>query len=130
MRIEKGVTLIELVITIVVVSIIAIPIGRVIGQQVIAIVDSRDYVIAQNLLRFEMEKARNLSYSNIITQNLTNYEGYPYDVNRTVSYELGSAGSAESVKRVEVKVYLAGADQSSTGPLASAVTYIAKNVSF
>ena len=123
---RQGFTLIELIMTIVVVSICAIPLSLLVSQHITSVFQSEDYTMAINLGRFEMEKVNNMSYANIVSGSFSNYQGYSYDITRTVSYAPGggSGATAESLKKVQVDVKKAG----SAIVIVSFVTYIAKNV--
>ena len=121
---RQGFTLIELIMTIVVVSICAIPLSLLVSQHITSVFQSEDYTMAINLARFEMEKVNNMTYANVVTTSLSNYQGYSYDITRTVSYAQGGAATAESLKKIQVDVKKAG----SATVIVSFVTYIAKNV--
>ena len=123
---SKGFTLFELVMTIVVVGITSIPLSLMLSQQLSSLVQSGDYTAAHQLVRLEMEKAINTNYTTLASANYSNYQGYNYDVVRTVSYVQGSDISSESLKKVIVDVKKAG----SATVLASLSTYIAKNMSY
>jgi prepilin-type N-terminal cleavage/methylation domain-containing protein len=120
----KGFTLIELIMTIVVVGVIALPLSISIFSQVQGTVTSGVYTTGLNLARFEMEKVNNLAYASIVTASFSSYQGYAYDVTRTVAFAQGNAGSAESLKQITVSVTQTG----SAVVVASLTTYIAKNV--
>src|SRR3989338_1030637 len=124
MRNNKAFTLIELVMTLVIVGVIAAPLGLLIGRQFEGVFLSQEYHEAMNLARFEMERVKKMSYASIVTASFSNYQGYPYDMTRTVSFAQGSAVSAESLKQVIVDVRRSG----SAAVLFSLKTYIARNV--
>lgn len=121
---NKAFTLIEVVMTLVIIGIIAAPMGLLIGQQFEGVLFSQEYHAAMNLARFEMERVKKMSYASIVTANFSNYQGYPYDMTRTVSFAQGNAGSTESLKLVIVDVRRAG----SAAVLFRLRTYIARNV--
>jgi prepilin-type N-terminal cleavage/methylation domain-containing protein len=125
-RRTKGFTLIELIMTIVVVGLIAVPLSLSLTAQVQGMVKSGAYTAALNLARFEMERVNNLAYAGITSASFPNYQGYPYDVNRSVTYAQGNDSSLESLKQVTVNVTPAG----SSTVLVSLTVYIAKNVSY
>jgi prepilin-type N-terminal cleavage/methylation domain-containing protein len=125
-RKAKGFTLIELIMTIVVVGIAAIPLSLLLGKHTQSVFQSADYTMALNLARLEMEKANNLAYTNINSASFSNYGGYDYDVTRAVGYAQGSALTPQSLKQVTVSVTRHG----SPTVLFSLVTYIANNVSY
>jgi len=121
---RNGFSLIELVMTIVVVTIVAIPLSVFIGEQLRGMIQSSTKVTAINLARLELAKVSNMSYASIVSGSFSNYEGYSYDVIRTVSFIHGSNTSHESLKQVAIEVM-------PTGSLiieANLVTYFAKNV--
>lgn len=124
MKNNKAFTLIEVVMTLVVIGIIAAPLGLMIGRQFEGVFLSQDQHEAMNLARFEMERVKKMSYASIVSANFSNYQGYPYDITRTVSFSQGNAASAESLKLVIVDVRRAG----SAAVLYSLRTYIARNV--
>jgi len=122
-KVESGMTLIELIMTIVVVGIIAIPLSLLMYQHVTSVALSEDYTMAINLGRFEIETVKSLDYTNIVNDSST-YLGY--NVNRTVTYAYGNGSSAESLKEIKVDVIKVG----TTTVLVSFVTYVARNVSY
>jgi len=111
---------------IVVVGIIAIPLSLLLSQHVQSLFVSADYATAVNLARLEMERVNNLAYANINSATFSNYEGYNYNVVRTVSYAQGNAASAESLKKITVEVTKSG----SATVLLSLNSYMVKNVSY
>ena len=123
---KKGFTLIELIMTIVVVAIISVPLSLLIVQHYESVFRSKDFTAGINLARLEMEKVNNLSYDAIIDYSLDNYEGFPYLVTRTVGFAAGDDLSPESLKQVVVTVR-----RSATGnDFVKLITYIAKNVTY
>jgi prepilin-type N-terminal cleavage/methylation domain-containing protein len=123
---RKAFTLVELIMTIIIVSIISIGLALMLSQHIEGAFYSEDLTTALNLARLEMEKVNNMSYANINSANFTNYEGYSYDLTRTVAYQYGNASSTESTKKVTVEVKKAG----TSAVLISLVTYLAKNISY
>lgn len=112
--------------TIIVVTVTAIPLSQVVFQHIEGAFDSEKFTIARNLARSEMERVNNLLYANIVNANFPNYDGYNYDITRTVSYAAGRASSAESLKKIVIAVNKSGDPQ----VLESLVTFIAKNVGY
>jgi prepilin-type N-terminal cleavage/methylation domain-containing protein len=123
---RKAFTLVELIMTIIIVSIISIGLALMLSQHVEGAFYSEDLTTALNLARLEVEKVNNMSYANINSANFTNYEGYNYDLTRTVAYQYGNASSTESTKKVTVEVKKAGTSE----VFISLVTYLAKNISY
>ncbi len=106
----KAFTLIEIIITILIVAIFIAATALILQQAVTGLVFSSDTVKALNLARLEMSKINNLSYTDVTLvdgYNITipGYEGSGYDLNRSVSHV---ADTNEAIKKVVVSVYLAG----------------------
>ncbi len=123
---KRAFTLIELVMTITLMGIVLIPLGLMSLEFTRAIVYSRDVGSAEALAKLEMAKINNLSYADPTLaagyDNTTvNYEGYPYDLRRSVT-----AGPVANLKQVRVRVYPAG---NTAQPLLNLLTYVA-NVTF
>jgi len=123
---KSAFTLIELIMTIVVVGIIALPISLTLSKHVQSVFVSQDYTTALNLARFEMEKVMNTDYASIASATTNNYLGYPYNVTTTVTYAFGTALTTESVRLATVSVTKAG----SATVLVTLKNYIAKNVTW
>ena len=123
---KKGFTLIELIMTIVVIAIIAIPLALLVMEHLSSTLRSEDYTMAVNLARFEMENVKNLNYASIVSGSFPNYQGYSFDITRTVSFVQGNGASAESLKLVQVDVNRSG----SATILFTLKTYIAQNVAY
>ena len=119
--------------TIIVTSIIAVPLSLLITQHMESLFESQDHTMAFNLARFEMERVNNMSYPNIKYDNIAigstsfaNYQGYDYDVTRIVAYVQGSNATTERLKQITVQVTKHG----SAAILVSLVTYVARNVAY
>ena len=123
---NRGFTLIELIMTIVVVGIVALPISLTLGKQVQSVFVSRDYTMALHLARFKMETIFNTAYASITSATDSSYQGYTYNVTTTVSYAFGTSLTAESVKLVTVSVTKTG----SATVLVTLNNYIVKNVTW
>ena len=122
---KKGFTMIELLMTIVVVGIVSIPLSLLVSQHFTSVARSSAYAITLNLARLEMEKVNNLAYAGI-SDLTTNYPEYNYDVVRTMSFEEGDENSDESLKRVRIEVQ----DADNSAVLYSVETFIAKNIGY
>ncbi|MBU0710205.1 MAG: prepilin-type N-terminal cleavage/methylation domain-containing protein [Candidatus Omnitrophica bacterium] len=127
-RHKLGFTMIELIIAIVLLGITMIPLGLMSIEFVKAIPYSRDLGIAQELAKTEMAKINNLSYSDSTLDDgydntASNYEGYLYDLRRTVNYV---SGWNNNLKEVQVRVYPSGV---TVNPLTNLLAYVA-DVSF
>ncbi|OGX08688.1 MAG: hypothetical protein A2Z88_11525 [Omnitrophica WOR_2 bacterium GWA2_47_8] len=121
---RTGFTLIELVMTIILLGVVSIPLSLLIVEQINGTFQSENYAQAANFARVEMERIRNLPYASVVTANFPNYLASGYDVARTVTFVAGNAGSAESLKQVSVTV-------SKGGPaLETLITYLARNVGY
>lgn len=121
---KRGFTLIELVMTIVVAGIIAVPLSLMIFKQVEGTFLSEDIAVCNNLLRFQMEKVNNLSFSSIADTAISNFEGFDYDLAQTVS-TISHAGS-ERLKQVNVVLTRAGTAKT----VVSGSTYISDNIDY
>lgn len=85
---KSAFTLIELIMTIVVIGIIAIPVSITLSKHIQSVFISQDYTIALNLARFEMETVLNTAYASIAvgSSSLPDYQGYThYDLSKTVT---------------------------------------------
>lgn len=127
-RKKRAFSLIELIMTIVVVGIVALPISITLAKHVQSVFVSQDYNMALNLARFEMDKTLNTAYASIAIGTVVSnsYQGYAYDLTSTISYAYGTAVSAESVKLVVISVTKHG----SATVLVTLKNYIAKNISW
>jgi prepilin-type N-terminal cleavage/methylation domain-containing protein len=122
-RKKNAFTLIELIMTIVVVGIVALPISVTLAKHVQSVFISQDYTVALNLARFEMEHALNTPYVSIVSAANPNYEGYAYNLPITVSETISGTEAYKSVSVSATKV-------GSATVLATLKTYIAKNVTW
>jgi prepilin-type N-terminal cleavage/methylation domain-containing protein len=123
-RKKRSFTLIELIMTIVVVGIIALPISITLAKHVQSVAVSQDYTTALNLARLDMEQVLNTAYASISSASFSNYQGYAYNLSRTVTYAQGSSGTTESLKLVSISV----TRSDSATVLVNLKTYIAKNI--
>lgn len=119
-----GFTLIELIVTIVVLGLVLIPLGLMCGEYMNAIVYSRDSGVAGNLVKIEMAKVNNLAYadptlSTSYDSTSSNYESYPYDLRRQVN---NVPGFGTALKEVQIWVYPPG---QTSNHLAHTITYLA-----
>ncbi|MFA5260844.1 MAG: prepilin-type N-terminal cleavage/methylation domain-containing protein [Candidatus Omnitrophota bacterium] len=122
----RGVTLVELILTMVILGIVAVPLTLMLYEHVEGVFLSSDQMLAAQLGRREMERQNNMAYDSLLTASQSNYQGYPFDVDTTVSYVYGNASSVESLKSVQVEVTKHG----SSDVLANYITYRVKNVQF
>ena len=120
----RGFTLLELVLVIVVLGLTALPLSLLLTEYTEGAALSHDKSLACQLGRMEMEKVRNLGYGEVQSGDFPGYEGYDYDVSRTVTFIFGDAGSPESLKMVLVNVRKSG----QPSILSRLVTYRARNV--
>ena len=123
-----GFTLVELIMTMVVVGIVSIPLSFLVIGHMESIVVSSDMTIALNLARFEMEIVNSSAYTDILIGTFVNANNpnSDYDVTRIVTYEQGDDLSAESLKRITVQVTRAG----DADVIISLVTFIARNITY
>jgi len=123
----RGYTLIELIVSIVVLSIAITGIALLFLGDTEVSIYSKDLIQAENLARLEATKVENLSFSDVTlasgyNNTTTAYEGYPLDLNRQVAIV---AGTSDNLKKVTISVYPTG----TTEPLISVITYKA-NVAY
>ena len=111
---------------IVVVGIVALPVSITLAKHVQSVFQSQDITMAINLARFDLAQMNNTSYTSIASANIPNYQGYGYNLTRTVSYVNGSSFSAESTKKITVQVTKSG----SAEVLVKLVTYISRNIRY
>ena len=123
---KRAFMLIELMMTIVVVGIIAIPISITLSQQIQSVFTSQDLSMANNLARFDLAQMNNTTYTSIVSANVSNYQGYSYDLTRTVTFVNGTSLTAESTIKVISQITKSG----SAAVITSLTTYITKNVRF
>lgn len=125
---QKGMTLIELIIAIVLLAIVILPTAKLFQQSVETMNYTSGKAMANNLLRNEISIINNLLFTDITLadsyDNTTaNYEGYGYSLRRQVNIV---AGTGNAIKRVIVTV----SNSSTLAVVAQAATYVAQNVSF
>jgi len=125
---NRALTLIELIITIVVLAVVMIPLGVICVEYMTGVFRSRDFSVVEGLAKTELSKVNNLAYSDGTLADgydntTSNYEGYSYDLRRTVSYV---AGWSNNLKQVQVRVYPSG---ETVSHLVNVVSYVA-NVSY
>ena len=116
--------MIELIMTIVLLGIVSLATGAFVTEQIRGVVRSSEYTQALNLAQMELEMVNHLAYANITNLTTTNYEAYPYDVVRRVTFKNGTDITAESLKNITIEVRKNGTTQG----LVNVTTFIAKNV--
>jgi prepilin-type N-terminal cleavage/methylation domain-containing protein len=121
-----GFTLIELIMTMVVVGIASVPLALLIRQHIEAAQSCGQASSAMNLARLEIENVNAMDFAAIATASNLGFRGYPYDVVRTVAYVYGSDATPEGLKKVTVEVRAAG----QKAPLIGLVTYVVRNVAY
>jgi len=112
--------------TIVVVGIVALPISVTLARHVQSVFESQDMTIATNLARFDLELMNNTNYTSIASASFAGYQGYDYDLTRTVSDINGWWFSTEGTKKITVQVTKSG----SAAVLVKLVTYISRNIRY
>ena len=136
---RRGLTLVELVITISLAAIISIPVGILVSEHLTGALRARDALVAMNLARYEMEWLDSLNDFcaspdlSVGTTPLVDYQGYPYTLTRTVTCFLGTCSdcpspptTSQGVKRISIAVTKTGESQ----VLATLSTYRTKHVLF
>ena len=126
LRRRRGFTLVELIMTIVVIGVVAIPISVALNEHVQSVFASGDITMANNLARFDLAQMNNTAYASIVSATLNNYQGYSYNLIRTVTFVNGTGATAESTVQITDQVTKAG----SATVLASLTTYISKNIRY
>ncbi|MFH1441895.1 MAG: prepilin-type N-terminal cleavage/methylation domain-containing protein [Candidatus Omnitrophota bacterium] len=125
---NRSFTLIELIMSVVIIAIVMIPVAFMSMEYIYAIQHSRQIAAAEGLAKVEMAKVNNLAYTDSTLadgyDNTTaNYEGYPFNLRRTVSYV---SGWSNNLKQVQVRVY---PSLDATHFLVNLITYVA-NVTY
>lgn len=120
---NRGVTLVELVMAIVVLALISIPMGLMIRSQIQGMMAGTDLTIAGNLARLEIERLQNLPFADILS-GTTSYPGYAYDISRTVVTTAGGGGAI--LKDITVTVSPSG----SPSPAIEMYSSIVNNVTY
>jgi len=124
---KSGFTLIELIMTMILIGVIMVPLGLMCNEYIHSIIFSRDAGVAEALAKLEMAKINNLSYSDATLvdgydNTASNYEGYNIDLRREIDYV---AGSSNNLKKAVLTLYEGG----TSSELAQVASYIA-DVSF
>ncbi|GEM_PF-1013298 len=123
---ERAFSLVELIITIIVLAIIAVPLSLLLSSHISGTLRSEELALANNLARFEMEVLYNMPYEKIENAYFARYQGYNLDVARTVDYVHGSSLSEESTKKIIAETRKPGSPEA----FARYVTYISKNINY
>ena len=120
---NAGFTLIELIMTIVVISIVVIPSVVFLTESIRGTFKSEDVISAVNLARMEIEKTNNMAYTDIAAEDFTDYEGYHYDLSKEVAFIEGAPPPASGVMEIRIGVYSAGNLGDAQELLTTVVTY-------
>lgn len=127
-------TLIELIMTIVVMAIIVIPSSLFLIESMSGVFRSEDITVALNLARMELEKTNNMLYDNIPTGTLTynKYETYNYDLSRQVDIiEQKKVGKETiTVKQIKIDVYPKDKLGSTADLITRVITHRTSNVNY
>ncbi len=118
---KDGVTLIELVMAMVILTAVAFPMAAMIGAQIQGTVESTYFTAAGNFARAQMEKLQNAAYASVATGSTTVSS---YDLGWTVTTVTG-AGGAER-KDIVLTVQRTG----TSAILVTLYNSIAKDVSY
>ena len=102
---ERGVTLIELIIAMVILAAVSIPMGAMIGAQIQGMMTSTNLTAAGNLARREMERLNNIPYTHVDLNPVaagtvtTSYSDpvYPYDFTRIVTTVITGAAERKDI---------------------------------
>jgi prepilin-type N-terminal cleavage/methylation domain-containing protein len=131
MKNRRAYTLIEIIISIVILGIVIVPIAAGYQQITVGLSRSADLTKAVRLSELEFSIINTISYTDLTLSdgynNLTaNYQNSGYDLRRQVAYEAGSDVTAQSLKGITVTVYKGGG----ATPIITTKTLRAKNVSY
>lgn len=126
MKKRKSFTLVELILSIVLLTIIGLPLALLMIENTKNLAINNNKIYASQLARLELEKIANTDYVNITSASFSFYQGYDYNLTRTVTYQAGREADPESLKRVEIEVYAVG----NATAITKFITYRAKNVVF
>jgi len=122
-RKKNAFTLIELIMTMVVVGIVALPISITLVKHVQSVFVSQDYTVALNLARLEMEKILNTAYASVASATTNNYLGYAYDLSTSVTE---TVSGLQAYKIITVSVTKSG----NATILITLKNYMVKNVTW
>ena len=128
----RGMTLVELVLTIALAAIVGVPTGILGSEQLRGVLTARDQVVAMGLARAELERLESLNdFFAITTQAPAAVPGFAaYTRAVTVTCEAGNCTNtnfdSQGIKQIDVTVTKTGI----AGSLASLTTYRAKHVSY
>ncbi len=135
-RARRGLTLVELVVTITLAGLLGIPVGLLLSHYLEAALRSRDRTVAVNLARHEMERLESLNdfchadLDTPVAGVAITVPGFPSSiVTRMVTCQAGDCAcpsAIDGMKRVDVRVTKAGSED----PLASLTTYRTKFVTY
>lgn len=146
-RTAAAFTLVELIMTVALVAILAVPIGGLVVETVKGSALADDTLVAMNLARYEQERIAFLGFANTVSWcsvppgNLPPSESWcPGIVNPSSPYGLGplqvtrrvdpqtptDGSSSAEMKRITVKVFRSG----QAAPVATLTTYLANGTSF
>jgi len=125
---KRALTLIELILSIVLISILVLPIAKLFQQAVETFNYCSNKAMANNLLRYQMSVINNLSFSDstlVDGYNVTasDDQGYGFNINRQVNIV---AGTNNAVKRVLVRIL----KPVTSVPMAQTAIYLGQNIAF
>ena len=138
---SRGLTLVELVVTISLAAILGIPVGMLLSEQLRGALEARDVAVATQLARYELElldSFNDFCHSRLAlgTTTIDPYQGSPYALTRIVTCRTGGttcdacpappSDAQNAVKQIGVRVTKSG----STGTLVLATTYRTKYALF
>ena len=149
---RRGLTLIELVITITLAAILGIPVGILLSEHLTGALRARDDAVGMSLARAEMDRldsldsatgldnANGFCHPNLNLTSLTPppivgyWAGFPYDLTRIVQCQTGDCTSncaspsnaRNGIKRIEIRVTKTNSGEQ----VASLVSYRTKYVRF
>jgi len=118
---QRGVTLVELVMAMVILLAISIPAASMVGAQIQGMIASTDLTGAGNLARREMERLHNISYASLVSGSST-IAAY------TMTWTVATVAGANGAERKDIT--LTAKRTGTSDVLATLYASIAKDVTY
>ena len=116
----RGFTLFEMVISIGILGIIAIPATMTVLEYVRSLEHNKNVALTSNLTEMEFASVNNLNFNDVVSAQKDDYLGSGFDMSRGVEYV---GGTDNKVKSVNISLYPAGFGYAPGARAASADTY-------
>lgn len=129
---SRGLTLVELVITISLAAIIGVPVGILLSEQLKGALTARDYTVGMALARAELERLESLNdFFAIASQPAAPVPGFPaYTRSVTVTCLLGDCRSGATKRQGTKRIDVVVTKTDTPDLVATLVTYRTKHVAF